>query len=76
MAHRSGELLKSFVKNVPAGVAMLDRDLRYLQVSDRWCSDYSVDSSQILGRFHYEFFPDIPAICTPRSWRTSALWQG
>ena len=54
------ELLKIFVKNVPAGVAMLDRNMCYLQVSDRWCSDYSVDSSQVLGRSHYEMFPDIP----------------
>jgi PAS domain S-box-containing protein len=54
------ELLKIFVKNVPAGVAMLDRDMRYLQVSDRWCVDFSLDSSQIIGRSHYEIFPDIP----------------
>ena len=54
------ELLRIFVKNVPAGVAMLDRDLRYLQVSDRWCTDYSLDSSQVLGRAHYELFPDVP----------------
>ena len=54
------ELLKIFVKNVPAGVAMLDRDMRYLQVSDRWCADYSVDSSQILGCSHYDVFPDMP----------------
>ena len=54
------ELLKIFVKNVPTGVAMLDRDMHYLQVSDRWCADYSVDSSQVLGRSHYELFPDIP----------------
>src|SRR5262249_62435404 len=54
------ELLKIFVKNVPAGVAMLDRDMRYLQVSDRWCADYSIDSSQVLGRSHYELFPDMP----------------
>jgi len=54
------ELLKIFVKNVPAGVAMLDRDMRYLQVSDRWCADYSVDCSQVLGRSHYELFPDLP----------------
>jgi PAS domain S-box-containing protein len=53
-------LLKIFVKNVPAGVAMLDRDMRYLQVSDRWCVDYGVDASQISGRSHYEVFPDMP----------------
>jgi PAS domain S-box-containing protein len=53
-------LLRIFVKNVPAGVAMLDRDMRYLQVSDRWCADYSADSSQVLGRSHYEMFPDLP----------------
>ena len=54
------ELLRIFVKNVPAGVAMLDRDLRYLQVSDRFCADYSVDRPEVLGRSHYELFPDIP----------------
>jgi len=54
------ELLRNFVKNVPAGVAMLDREMRYLQVSDRWCTDYLVDGSQILGRSHYEVFPEVP----------------
>jgi PAS domain S-box-containing protein len=54
------ELMKIFVKNVPAGVAMLDRDMRYLQMSDRWCADYSIDSSQALGRSHYDMLPDMP----------------
>src|SRR6267378_161897 len=54
------ELLKIFVKHVPAAVAMLDRDMRYLQVSDRWCADFSLDSSQILGHSHHEIFPDLP----------------
>jgi len=54
------ELLKTFVKHVPAAVAMLDRDMRYLQVSDRWCTDYLRGRTQILGRSHYEIFPDMP----------------
>jgi len=54
------ELLKIFVKNVPTAVAMLDRDMRYLQVSDRWCADYLPGRAQILGRSHYEIFPDMP----------------
>ena len=56
------ELLKIFVKNVPTAVAMLDRDMRYLQVSDRWCTDYLSGRAQntTLGRSHYELFPDMP----------------
>jgi PAS domain S-box-containing protein len=54
------ELLKTFVKSVPAAVAMLDRDMRYLQVSDRWCTDYLAGRAQVLGRLHYEIFPDMP----------------
>jgi PAS domain S-box-containing protein len=54
------ELLKIFVENVPAAVAMLDRDMRYLQVSNRWCTDYLRGRTQILGRSHYDIFPDMP----------------
>jgi PAS domain S-box-containing protein len=56
------ELLRVFVKNVPAAVAMFDCDMRYLEVSDRWCTTYSVDGSQILGRSHYDVFPDLPEV--------------
>jgi PAS domain S-box-containing protein len=54
------ELLRTFVKNAPVGVAMFDRDMRYLQVSDRWCENHGLDISQVLGRTHYELNPDLP----------------
>ena len=53
------ELLRVFVKNVPAAVAMLDREMRYLQISDRWCSDNSVEASELLGRSR-ELSPEMP----------------
>jgi PAS domain S-box-containing protein len=53
------ELLRVFVKNVPAAVAMLDHDMRYLQVSERWCSDNSVEASELLGRSREEI-PEMP----------------
>jgi PAS domain S-box-containing protein len=54
------ELLRIFVKNVPVAVAMLDRDLRYVQVSDRWCSDNGVQASALLGHLRYEVGPEMP----------------
>jgi len=54
------ELLQTFVRHVPAAVAMFDREMRYLQCSDRWCVDFSLRSDEIMGRSHYHIFPDIP----------------
>ena len=54
------ELLRTFVTHVPVAVAMLDRDMRYLQVSDCWRQHHSLKSTEVLGRSHYEVFPNIP----------------
>ena len=53
-------LLQQFVKYAPACIAMLDRELRYIQVSDRWMQDYQLGDLDLRGKCHYDVFPDIP----------------
>lgn len=54
------ELLKDFITHAPAAIAMLDTEMRYLQVSDQWLEDYNLFGQHIIGKSHYEVFPDIP----------------
>lgn len=56
---RSYDLMKSFVEHTPAAVAMLDNDLRYVAVSRRWLQDYRLGDQDLIGRHHYEIFPEI-----------------
>jgi HAMP domain-containing protein len=52
--------LRKFVEQAPVAVAMLDRDLRYLVASHRWISDYGLDGDILIGRLHYDVFPEAP----------------
>jgi PAS domain S-box-containing protein len=40
---------------------MFDTDMRYLQVSDRFLTDYDLEGHDLIGKSHYEVFPDLPA---------------
>ncbi|MGH7369395.1 MAG: PAS domain S-box protein, partial [Candidatus Methylomirabilaceae bacterium] len=55
----SRALLQSFVEHTPAAVAMFDKSLRYVAVSRRWLHDYRLGDQNIIGRHHYDVFPEI-----------------
>ncbi|MDP3191560.1 EAL domain-containing protein [Rhodoferax sp.] len=52
--------LHLFIEHSPAAIAMLDRSMRYLKASHRWLTDYRLGEQDIIGRSHYDIFPDIP----------------
>ncbi|HRW55288.1 MAG TPA: ATP-binding protein, partial [Phycisphaerae bacterium] len=54
------ERLRHFVEHVPAGVAMLDREMRYVMASRDWYKQYKITKTNIVGECHYDVFPTIP----------------
>ncbi|MEG3894643.1 PAS domain-containing protein [Microcoleus sp. SVA1_B6] len=60
LLQQQSEQLRLFVKHSPAGVAMFDRQMRYMLVSDRWLASYGLGTQNIVGRSHYDIFPELP----------------
>ena len=51
--------LKLFIEYTPAAIAMFDNNMKYLAVSNRFLSDYRLGDQHVIGRSHYEIFPEI-----------------
>jgi PAS domain S-box-containing protein len=59
LAH-SRDLMSYIIAHNRSGVAVHDRDFKYVYVSKRYLEDYNLLEQDIIGRHHYEVFPDLP----------------
>ncbi|WP_405198549.1 PAS domain S-box protein [Christiangramia sp. LLG6405-1] len=53
------ELKRLFIEQAPSAIAMFDNDLKYIAVSKRWLKDYQIENIDVVGKSHYEIFPEI-----------------
>jgi len=60
LLERNAHLMSLFVEHSPAAIAMLDNEMKYILVSRRFHTDYVLGEQNIIGRSHYDVFPEIP----------------
>jgi diguanylate cyclase (GGDEF)-like protein/PAS domain S-box-containing protein/putative nucleotidyltransferase with HDIG domain len=56
----SHDLMRYIIEHNRSAVAVHDRDLKYLYVSQSYLDEYEVKDKDIIGKHHYEVFPDLP----------------
>ena len=60
LRRESEERLRLFIEYAPSAIAMFDRNMRYLAVSQRWVEDYGLGDRPVIAESHYDIFPEIP----------------
>ena len=59
LAH-SHDLMRYIIEHNRSAVAVHDKNMKYIYVSQRYLDDYKVKAQDIIGRHHYDIFPDLP----------------
>jgi PAS domain S-box-containing protein len=56
----SHDLMRYIIEHDRSAIAVHDRDLNYIYVSQRYLEQYNVQEKDIIGKYHYDVFPDLP----------------
>ncbi|MEM7010953.1 MAG: PAS domain S-box protein, partial [Verrucomicrobiota bacterium] len=51
--------LQALIDNAPIGMALFDRDMRYLALNRRWLADFGLVGADLVGRSHLDVFPNL-----------------
>src|SRR5512140_302431 len=54
------DLMSYVISHARSAIAVHDRDLKYIYVSERYLKEYNVRERDVIGRHHYDVFPDLP----------------
>ena len=57
---RSHELMRYIIEHNQSAVAVFDREMRYLYVSQLYLEENRIPPVDVIGRCHYDIVPDIP----------------
>lgn len=49
---------RTLIENAPSAIAMFDKELNYIAASNRWLEDYNIAHINVIGKNHYEIFPE------------------
>lgn len=58
--NHSHNLLSYIIEHNRGGVAVHDRNMHYVYVSQRYLKEYNLQGKDIIGKHHYDVFPDLP----------------
>ncbi|MCE7054660.1 PAS domain S-box protein [Algoriphagus sp. AGSA1] len=64
--------LNAFVTHAPAAVAMLDNNMVYIAASNQYKKDYNLQGRDIIGKSHYDVFPQTDELSRDRFERVLA----
>ena len=56
----SHKLMEYIIEHTNSAVAVHDIDMRYVYVSQQYLDQYKIGKKDIIGRHHYDVFPDLP----------------
>ncbi|MFP4487947.1 MAG: PAS domain-containing protein [Bacteroidales bacterium] len=54
------DLMRYIIEHTNSAVAVHDTDLRYIYVSQRYLDQFGLKDRDIIGKHHYDVFPDLP----------------